>query len=236
MKFYDIGIRSSLSEGENSVGQIIESAEMFGFEGIVICDKPENLKQLKEAIKIAQPKIEVHAGVRISAKDPKDMRDQVNRYREEATVVIVEGGDYDINRAACENPKVDILSCPERGRIDSGLDEASIKLASNNGVCIEINFSEVLHSYRRGRAYILSHMKTNVRLCHDLNAHIILCSGALTKWDMRDPRELVALGNVLGMDLNKSFDSLTTIPEHIVEKNKAKLEGKIITKGVEVVE
>ena len=53
---------------------------------------------------------------------------------------------------------------------------------------------------------------------------------------MRDPRELIAVGTVLGMELNKAFDSMSTIPEQIIQKNKAKLEGKIISEGVEVVE
>jgi ribonuclease P/MRP protein subunit RPP1 len=236
MKFYDIGIQTSLSGGESSLGQIIEFAEMFGFEGIVICDKPEVLNQLKEAIKVAEPKIKVYAGVRIEAKDPQEMRNLVNKYREEAAVVIVVGGDYDINRAACENPKVDILSHPEKGRIDSGLDEASIKFAANNNVAIEINFGEILHAYRKSRSFVLSHIAKNVMLCNEFGAHLIVSSGAKSKWDMRDPRELVAVGTVLGMELNKAFDSMSTVPEQIIEKNKAKLEGKIITEGVEVVE
>ncbi|MBR9682095.1 MAG: hypothetical protein GOV02_00280 [Candidatus Aenigmarchaeota archaeon] len=236
MKFYDIGIQTSLSEGESSLGQIIEFAEMFGFEGIVICDKPEVLNQLKEAIKLAEPKIEVYAGVKIHAKNPQDMRNLINKCREEADVVIVAGGDYDINRAACENSKVDILSHPEMGRIDSGLDEVSVKLAANNNVAIEINFGEILHGYRKGRSFVLSHIARNVMLCKEYGAHLILSSGARSKWDMRDPRELIAVGTVLGMELNKAFDSMSAIPEQIILKNKAKLEGKIITEGVEVVE
>lgn len=73
-------------------------------------------------------------------------------------------------------------------------------------------------------------------LCKEVGAHVILGSGARSKWDMRDPRELIALGTVIGMELNKAFDSMSTIPEQMIEKNKARLEGKIITEGVEVVE
>ncbi len=236
MKFYDIGIQTSISGGESSLGQIIHFAEKFGFNGIVICGKPEFLNQLKEAIKVAEPDIEVYAGIKIEAKNPQEMRNLVNKYREEAAIVVVAGGDYDINRAACENPKVDILAHPEKGRMDNGLDEASIKFAVNNNVAIGIDFAEILHSFRRGRSYNLSHISKNVMLCKEFGAHAVLSSGARSKWDMRDPRELIALGTVLGMELNKAFDSMSTIPEQMIEKNRAKLEGKIIAEGVEVVE
>jgi ribonuclease P/MRP protein subunit RPP1 len=236
MKFYDIGIQTDISGGESSLGHIIHFAEKFGFNGIVICGKPEFLNQIKEAIKVAEPDIEVYAGVKIEAKDPQEMRNLVNKYREEAAIVVVAGGDYDINRAACENPKVDILAHPEKGRMDGGLDEASVKFAANNNVAIGIDFAEILHSFRRGRSYNLSHISKNVMLCKEFGAHIILSSGARSKWDMRNPRELIAVGTVLGMELNKAFDSMSTIPEKMVEKNKARLEGKIISEGVEVVE
>ena len=136
MKFYDIGLQTDISGGESSLGNIIHFAEKFGFNGIVICGKPEFLNRIKEAIKVAEPDIDVYAGIKIEAKNPQEMRNLVNKYREEATIIVVAGGDYDINRAACENAKVDILAHPEKGRMDNGLDEASVKFAANNNVAI----------------------------------------------------------------------------------------------------
>jgi len=235
MKFYDLDLQSKLSDGESTVAELIESAERFGFSGIVICDKPENLRQLKEMIEIAKPKIEVYAGVKIEAKDANEMRNVVNRVREDATIVIVSGGNYEINRAACENPKVDILAHPEKGRIEGGLDDVCINMAAKNNVAIEVNFRELLYTYRRNRAYNLTHIAKNIELCKELGASMVICSGAKGKWDMRDPRELIAMGNVLGMELDKAFAAASTVPQLIIERNKAKLEGRMVTEGVEVV-
>ena len=63
---------------------------------------------------------------------------------------------------------------------------------------------------------------------------MIICSGAVSKWDMRDPRQLIATGNVLGLELNEAFDALSTTPLQLIQKNKKILEGQRIAEGVEI--
>jgi RNase P/RNase MRP subunit p30 len=53
---------------------------------------------------------------------------------------------------------------------------------------------------------------------------------------MRNPREFVSILNIMGLDIGKSFASVTSIPQAIVEENTKTLEGNKITEGVEVVE
>ena len=72
------------------------------------------------------------------------------------------------------------------------------------------------------------------RLCRELKAPLIVCSGAQNIWDMRDPRKLVSITNIFGLELEKAFSCVSSIPQQIVENNKKKLEGKIVTEGVEI--
>lgn len=238
MKFYDLHLHSNISVGENSIGELVRFAERLGYSGIAICDNfqgLEKIKHLKDEISKLQKSIEVYLGVQIQAKDPAELKEMVNKVRDEVLIIIVHGGDYNINRAACENPKVDILAHPELERMESGLDEACLNAALENEVKIQINFREILYSYRKPRSYILEHIAENIELCNQLKVPMILCSGAQSIWDMRDPRELVAIANVLGMDLPKAFSAITDIPQRIIEKNKKILEGKAPSKGIEVV-
>jgi RNase P/RNase MRP subunit p30 len=52
---------------------------------------------------------------------------------------------------------------------------------------------------------------------------------------MRDPRELISIVNVLGMELGKSFQCLSDIPSAMIETNKKKLMGTTVTEGVDVI-
>jgi ribonuclease P/MRP protein subunit RPP1 len=239
MKFYDLFIQSNLSGGENTVEQLVEFAKKLGYSGIAICDNYQGLEkinELKNKISEIQSDIEVYPGVNIIAKDVNEMKEIVSKVRENVHVVIVSGGDYSINRAACDDSRIDILMHPELGRPDSGLDEPSLEAAVHNNVAIGISFREILYNFRKPRAYILNHISRNLMLCEHFRTPTVICSCAQSTWGMRNPREFVSLLNVLGLDIGKAFASVTSIPQAIVEENKKTLEGEKITEGVEVVE
>jgi RNase P/RNase MRP subunit p30 len=65
---------------------------------------------------------------------------------------------------------------------------------------------------------------------------MVICSGAQSVWDMRAPRDLISIANVLEMDIGKAFLSMSSVPLEIINENKKTLEGKKITDGVEIVE
>ena len=239
MKFYDLHVQSNLSGGESTVEQLIDFAKRLGYAGIAICDNYqglEKLNELKNEINKIKTDLEVFTGVKIQAKDVNELKEILSKVREKVMIVAVSGGDYTINRAACEDPRVDILSHPEAGRFDNGLDEPCLDLATQNNVAIEINFREILNSFRKNRSYLLDHIAQNIRLCNDFRTPIIICSGAQSVWDMRVPRDLISIANILEMDIGKAFLSMSSVPLEIVNENKKTLEGKKITEGVEIVE
>ena len=236
MKFYDLHVQSNLSGGENTIEQILKFAEKLGYSGIAICDNYQGLEKLnglKKAVSEVETDLEIYPGVNIQAKDVNELKEIISKVREKVNIIIVSGGDYSINRSACEDPRVDILTHPEFERPDSGLDEPCLEAATQNNVAIGINLREILYSFRKQRSYIFNHISKNVRLCNHFRTPIVVCSGAQGVWGMRSPRELVSIANVLGLDLGKAFASVTSIPQLIVEENKKTLEGRKITEGVE---
>lgn len=238
-KFYDLLVQSNLSGGENTVEQLVEFAKKLGYSGIAVCDNYqglEKLNELKNKIPEINSEIEVYSGVNIIAKNVSEMKELVNKVREKVHVVVVSGGDYSINRAACDDPRIDILMHPELGRPDSGLDEPSLETATRNNVAIGVSFREILFNFRKPRAYILNHISKNLMLCNHFRTPVVICSCAQNIWGMRNPREFVSALNVLGLDIGKAFASATLIPQTIIEENKKTLEGTKITEGVEEVE
>ena len=236
MKFYDLHI----SAGSNTAEEFAKMAEKLGWDGFALCDRFESVekfKTFKAAVMDAQKntKVEIFPAVEIQIGDPNDLKRALEKVREFATIVIVLGGNYKINRAACEDARVDILAHPDFGRLDSGLDEACLQKAFENNVAIEINFREILNNFRRQRSQILQNAQINARLAREMKNKTILCSGAANIWEMRDPRQLIALAENLGLELNRGFASITEIPSAIIEKNRAIFSGKRIGEGVELV-
>lgn len=240
-KYYDLHIHTNQSSGANSVEEMAQAAEKFGWNGIAICDHFQDMQKFKQqqnAIREAMKSsnIEIFSGTEIQPKNQNEIGRLVSKIREQVQIIAVHGGDYNINRAACQNPKVDILAHPELGRTDNGLDEFCLAQARDNNVAIQVNFREILEGYRKPRVFILSHIGENIRLAREMRAPVVACSAAQSVWDIRDPRALASIANVLGMELGDAINTVSEIPEKIVETNRAKLSGKEPVKGVEIVE
>ncbi len=235
--FYDLVVHSKFSIGENTPEEVIDMARKLEFDGICMPTYYTSLKDLNEYLE-KLPKyddIDIVSGVIVKADKVQDLNNIINMARKKVELVIVHGGSYEINRAACENPKVDILAHPELNRKDSGLDHVCIKSAADNGVSIEINFRELLESYGKIRTYVMRKIMKNIDLCQKYKAPIVTTSSATSIWNMRAGRELASIANLVGLNVVDAIDTVSVTPRQIVEENRKKLQGKIVG-NVEVME
>ncbi|MBS3051319.1 MAG: hypothetical protein J4400_04165 [Candidatus Aenigmarchaeota archaeon] len=218
---YDLHVHTTLSIGENSVEDMVGMGKRLGLSGIGLVQYFPSVSELPQF-----EGIDLISSVMIKPARLEEVGKLADRARDRAEVLMVHGGDYDVNRAACENSMIDVLCHPELGRKDSGLDHICVRAAHDNNVAIELNFREVLESYKRNRIYILSAMKKNIELCKKYDAKIIVSSSAVTKWGMRSGRELASIAHLLGLDLGRAIETTSTIPEQMVRENREKLAGK----------
>ena len=227
MGFYDLHVHVKDSGGEDSIGDIVEMASRLELGGVgIVLQAEQNFDGFEDYRKKAAEKgIDLVSVALVQAKSAKEMLRLASKARGKAEIVAVYGGDYDINRAACESSMVDILFHPERGRVDSGIDHICARAAAENKVAIEINFHELLESYRKKRIRIFARMKRNAMLCKKFGADVIATSGAVSRWDMRFGRELAAFPYLLGMELGDSIESISVVPEEKIKINREKLAG-----------
>ena len=151
MNYYDFDVRSDFSEGESSIREIAERAKLLGFKGICFAENFQSMKQIEE-LKEKTYKISKKTGIDIflgfEARNKYELRKLVN-IRRKYDVLLVNGSDLDLSRKAVETPEVDILTHPEIGKKDSGFNHVMAKLAKKNNVAVEINFREILLSYKK---------------------------------------------------------------------------------------
>ena len=233
-KYYDLHI----SVQDESVADIINLAEKLEFSGIgltINAETKEQIDSLKNEINTINTKLDVLVAVSIRAENPEILRKKIEKFREHVDLIIVEGGDIAVNRAACENPKVDILSHPSSNRKDSGMDHVMAKLAHDNRVAIELNLRTFLHSYSKIRVHILSHMQENVVLVKHAGADIIVTSGAKSIWDMRAGRELSTLAIMCGIDREKAVMSVSDTPRIIADRIRSIKKYSHIMAGVKTI-
>jgi ribonuclease P/MRP protein subunit RPP1 len=219
MKFFDMHVHSTFSEGESTVMQFADMAKQLGYSGICFSEFYEGRAHF-EKIKAEAAKAEQKSGIRImlglEAGNLKELRRLVDM-RHMFDVLLVHGGDLRMNRAAVEAKEVDILTHPYRNRYDSGMNHVMAKLAKRNSVAVEINFNEILESTKKTRSHVLSNTRDIIDLARRYGMKLMLCSGAKRHWDMRDPIVMYSMAQQLGMKLNDAKAAVSRVPEAIIK-------------------
>jgi len=236
MKFFDMHVHSAFSEGESTIEQIAERAKELGYSGICFSEYFENRQQL-ERLKKEIAKAEKKSGVEIllgfEARNTRELKKLSDmRRRAMFDVLLARGGDLKMNRAAVEAKEVDILTHPEHGRYDCGMNHVMAKLAKRNGVAVEINFREIMTTNKKTRSRILSSMRDNIALAKKYKMSIVLCSGAISHWEMKDPMCMISMANKLGLPLNAAKNGVSKVPNGIFEFVKKRKSDKWVMPGV----
>jgi len=237
MNYYDFHVHSEFSEGESSIEDIAKRAKLLGYKGICFTtylDDKNKIKKTKEIASNLSKKIGIEIFIGFEARNTSELEKLIKSRREYA-VLLVKGSDLLLNRKAVETKEVDILTHPEYNRRDSGFNHVMAELAAENHVAIEINFREILNSSKNTRANIMHKIKNNVVLCKKYRAPVIICSGAVTHWQLRDPKVLMSMGCLLGLELNETKKAISEVPENIIKMIKERQDEKWIRPGVKVV-
>ncbi len=234
MRFFDLHVHSAFSEGESTIGQLAKRAKELGYSGICFSEYYEGraqLEKLKAEIAKAQRKTKIEILLGFEARNTRELK-RLADIKRMFNVLLARGGDLRMNRAAVETKEVNILTHPEHGRYDCGMNHVMAKLAKKNNVAIEINFREILTSTKKTRSRILASMRDNIALAKKYKMPIILCSGAISHWELCDPLNMASMAEQLGMTLKHAKEAVSKVPEKIMKLAKERKGEKWIMPGV----
>lgn len=220
-------------EGMEEIKRTTDLSRRLRWNGTGLLVAPENFEQMKEDIKkLKTPEhFDVVAGLIVEAKRPAQIRKLVAKYRKQTELLVALGGETEINRATVETSGVDILLNPWFKRTNPGINHITAKFAAENKVAIGFGFNQLIHSYGRTRANLLSNMVKAGEFVRKYKAPFVLTSGALSKWDLISPSDMLSLGRVLGFgdpEIKKAISG------DIVKRNRKRLSKKWVMPGVEV--
>lgn len=224
--FYDFHVNEDLN--------LIKEAERLGYAGLALFrdenqkPAPFELSNLKDIEK--EYSFKLYKGVLIRAKNPEDMKQKVKRQRKEADIIMIQGGDQKINRAASEDPRVDIISMPYFNRRDCGINHVIAKKAAQNEVAVELNMKYLTRTSSYLQYKVLSYFREIIKLKEKFNFPIIITSNAKSIYDLQTPQDLIALSKCFGMDQEEAVGALSLTPMNIIERSK--IRDKIIVDGV----
>lgn len=226
--FYDLNA-CCVPESGNTVREFTTVARRLGYSGIAITN-PDAVKQQISCGTICG--LEVLSGVEIRTDNPSKLHGMISKYRGKVDVIAVSGGIESINRAAVENPGVDVLVNLSIGQ-DNGFNQVLAKEASENHVAISFDLGILVHSRGGSRVQALANNRKNLKLVRKYDVPFILTSNARSCFDLRAPRELAALATLFGMSAEEAMSGLTATPLSIIARNRPP--AGYISEGVQLI-
>jgi ribonuclease P/MRP protein subunit RPP1 len=226
MSYYESCIHA-LPEGSDSPSRLALVARRLGYAGIVICSHTGFEKVFRPNAVREVSGIKVAFGVEVVASNPRSLHSRVANARSRFPFVAVHGGSEEMNKAACENPEVDVLIHPEEGRKVLGI--AAAKSAQMNQVAIGFDLSPLIRLRGSARSRWLQIVQRNITLARKFDLAITLTTCARSHLDLRGPRDLQALAEAAGFESVEVEEALK-FPGRLLELNSRRWAGP----GVEI--
>jgi ribonuclease P/MRP protein subunit RPP1 len=225
--FFDMGVHA-YPEGGSTVSRLALAAKECGYAGVCVANHSDFFIDVKEP---GPGGIDIIQGVEILAGNPRELRKQADHFRNKVQVLAVHGGDPAINRAACEDERVDILMHPPDGKT-SGINHILARLAADKHIAIGFELEPIICARGGSRVRALSNYRTNHALVKKYQVPFVIVSGAMSFYDMRDVRAAISLCRLFGMGEKDAVKGLSFYPSEILRRRSP---GHIM-EGVEIVQ
>lgn len=211
-KFYDFYTHP------DNTSLMAKEGKRYGYSGLAVIGQGTNEKT------IFPEDFSIYRGVEIQAK-PSRVREEIRKYRESDHILIVEGGEEEINRAAVETEGLDILMHPLE------FNNVLAKAASDNSVSIGFNLGLLIRLRGEARVRELKTMRINLKHARKYKLQLILTSDAHSIYDLRAPREMVAISSLFGMTEKEAVDAMSATPLNILRRKSP----NYIQEGIEII-
>lgn len=216
-------------DGESTVARMAKTAAEYGYAGLVVRNHGDEPASYDPTTIAETYGLDVVTGVEVRADDPSRASGYVGNHRQEQELVLVHGGDPEINRFAVEQAAVDVLAHPMAG--DGDVNDVLAKAAAANGVRLEVSLRPVLRDSGGNRVRAIADLRKLRELVEQFDVPYVVSGDARSHLELRAPRELIALGEVLGLPGRWIGDGLAEWGT-IADRNRTRQADAFVEPGV----
>ena len=239
MKYYDLNLKGNSYETDK---ELILESHRLGWDYFNLLFSPEEyeiaieykddlIAEIEDILtENSRSIVGIEFGIEIEAKNQNEIYKVSQKFRKRTNFVSVLGMDLKVNRAACENRRIDVLSRPYLNKRECGINHVLAKEAYRNDVAIELSFNDILSSYLSYRSKIMAHFREIIKLHKKFKFPLIISSTSSSVWDIRSPNDISAIFKSLGLSEKEINKCLFDYPKNIVDFNNNR--ESMIVEGV----
>jgi ribonuclease P/MRP protein subunit RPP1 len=191
-------------DGDATVARLALTAGEYGYEGIVVRNHGDAQAQYDPERVAAASGVDVVDAIEIRTDDRSQASGLIGNYRSKRTLLCFHGGT--LNRFAVEQERLDVLCHPMRKEGD--FNHVLARTAAENGVRVEFNLGAVLRRDGGPRVKAIRGLRKLRELVEQYDTPYVVSADPFSHLQLRAPRELVALGEVVGFSAEQVEEGL----------------------------
>lgn len=217
------------ADGPTTPSRFVATAAQIGFDGVVVRNRADARAEYDPESLGDEFDVDVVDAIEIGVPDPSQASGAIGNFRADTTILVVRGGSPEMNRYVVESPKVDVLSAPMRENGD--VNHVIVKAAVEHDVRFEFDFAHVLRREGGPRVQALRGLRKLRELVEYYDAPYVVSASPTTHHHVRAPRELLAVGEVIGFDREQVQSGLAAW-HALAERNRERLSEAFISPGL----
>mgnify|MGYP006270221501 CR=1 FL=1 len=221
------------------IGNLVAEKEMaelaccLGYSLVAVAFNPRDRDEEVNRVR----KIFIDAGldlasrVDISAMSRGELLKELGALRRDFEIVAIECKSNEALSIAQRDSRVDIIY------VDATSSSRGFPLnrASSTSAHLEINMSTITKTQRPPEHLQIARIRKEIAKAKKNRLRIVVSSGADKAVYLRAPRDLAAVGMLLGLDKEAAIGSISSIPISLVNKNRVKLGSRYAEENASIV-
>lgn len=174
--------------------------------------------------------LDVVSRLNITPKSPNLLLQQLKKNRFNYEIISVVCYNKAVARQAGRDHRVDVIKFPLNSKLR--FDHHQANLMKDTGSALQIDTLDLLERDPLRLEKNIQRLCKQIFVADKRNIPVILSSGAYEKYQLREPRGIMALASLMEIDEESSEEMITKIPNGLVDKNRAKLSDKFVMPDV----
>jgi RNase P/RNase MRP subunit p30 len=235
-KFYDLHLSVPVDNSELTE-KMVRRAKALGYAGLGISLSSSVLNETHSKLQqlCTDVNIDLVTRVDLEPKSPKELLQQLRRYRRKSEIISVGCWQKPVARQAAKDRRVDLISFASLDFKRRFFDSAEAELSANALAALEIDMSPLLLATSHRRIRLLTCLRREIALARKFSVPVVISSGATQELSMRGPRELAALAYLLDVPSDVALKCLSDNPSAIIARNRIKLCSSYVAPGLTVI-
>ncbi len=231
----DIHIHSEMSEGEAWIDEIVRRADKIGLTAVAIADLTndtlERVQRIANVIRKAErgSKIKLFVTADIRGESLREARTAALKVRKYADFVSFSTGDIITARWMAKSSLIDSIVLPsqKRGLLIDGITARYMLMGRT---ALELQIDKLGGVRGRSGVRVLSTTLKEIGIAKYYGVPIILSTNAKSPIEMKSAMQMMGIGCLLGLELERAKLSFSEVPFNIIMYNR-KVKEKVFGRG-----